>query len=117
MILSALSDSVLGKLAEVPLRPAIELLEKYLSDRRSFNHARERLRAKYEELVRPSNYEFIVENFYITKQDFVDYFQLPEARTANGLNDFLKGRLVDRSSLWRHNRPNEELYRNMIEEF
>lgn len=101
----------------MPLRPAIEFLEKYLSDRRSFNHARERLRAKYEELVRPSNYEFIVENFYITKQDFVDYFQLPEARTANGLNGFLKGRLVDRSSLWHHNRPNEELYRNMIEEF
>lgn len=117
MILGAISDSVLGKLAEVPLRPAIDLLEKYLSDRRSFNHARERLRAKYEDLVKPSNYEFIVENFYITKQDFVDYFQSSEARTANGLDGYLKGRLVDRSSLWEHNRPNEDIYRDMIEEF
>lgn len=117
MLLTSLASVVAEKLAGASLKPAVDLLERVLSDRKAFAFAADALRLKYEAAVRPSDYDFIVENFLLTKQDFVDFFREPHARGSHDLAAFVKGRLIERASLWRHNRPDAELYAAMIDDF
>lgn len=117
MLFSTIASSIAGKLASIPVKPAVSFLESLLADRQAFAFAKEAVRAKYSALVSPADYDFVAENFVLTKQDFIDYFRSAQRSDAHTLDAFLKARLLSRAALWQHNRPSESVYAEMIDQF
>ena len=88
-LISQLFNGLIGSVVGIPVTKTVKALDAIFNDRQSFNYAKNLLRDKYEELMRPADYEHVVDNIYISRQDFLDYFLAEPNPTSSGLQAFL----------------------------
>lgn len=116
-LISQLFNGFIGSIAGIPIAKTVDALDIIFNDRRSFNYAKNLLRDKYEELMRPADYDHVVENIYISRQDFLDYFLAEPNPTSTGLHDFLIEKIKTKSVTWSINRPPVNVLITFFEEY
>ncbi|WP_375413140.1 NACHT domain-containing protein [uncultured Bradyrhizobium sp.] len=92
----------------------LDALHGVLNNEHAFTFAREELRQGYEKKLLPASYEGVVSNLRLTRDDFVQYFR---SRPTGSLVDHLRKQLLKRSESWVYNRPNDNLFTSLIDDF
>lgn len=106
-----LADFAAGKLFDT----VFDTLQPILTSDRALVFAREELREKYETALLPASYEHVVANLLLTREDFHSYFLLPQRQGT--LAEHLRDRLQRRSESWVYNRPNDEIFNRLTDDF
>ncbi len=117
MLFEAITSVVSKKAVETALTPISSALQSLLQDRKAFKHAREVLRSKYEVVVRPASYDWVLDNLILEKSDYIEYFAKTHDPTSESLTDHLKSKLLSRSEGWRENRPCESVFSGLVDDF
>jgi len=116
-MIESITSNVLSLFVGAPLHPAVDALEAFLTDQRAFAFAKETLRTEYEAKVRPTSYDYVVENLRIKRQDLIDYFLATSAPSKDGLDAHIEARLTSRAAEWTHNRPEPPLMTALLHDF
>lgn len=117
MFLEAIGKALVGKVTAVAISPIGDFLHAVFANEKAFAYARESLRPKYEDLVRPASYENVVTNLRLVKQDFIDYYKDLDRPPARSLTAYVRARLRERSEGWLFNRPGSEVFDRLLDDF
>ena len=94
---------------------ALDALYLVLTNDKALNFAREELREKYQVALLPASYEHVVGHLRLNRDDFTEFYRKRNCKIS--LVRHLYQRLLERSEGWVYNRPGDELFQSLINDF